>query len=104
MMNKVIISGNLGADPITRFTQNGDKVANFSIASTEHFTNKHGERKKNTTWIKVTAFRGVADIVERHLNKGEKVLVEGKLSNRKYTDKDDIAREMIEVIALYVEF
>lgn len=100
MVNKVILLGNLGADPEIRVSQNGSKIATFSLATTESWKDKQsGERKTNTTWHRVVVFNpNLAEIVEKYVKKGSKLLIEGAIANRKYTDKDGIEKNISEVV------
>ncbi len=98
-VNKVILIGNLGADPEIRHLQNGISVANFRIATSETFKDKNtGEKREQTEWHSIVAWRGLAEITEKYLKKGSKVYVEGKLRTRKW-EKDGIDRYTTEVQA-----
>lgn len=98
-VNKVILVGNLGADPEIRHLQNGVSVANFRIATSETFKDRQtGERREQTEWHNVVAWRGLAEITEKFLRKGSKVYVEGKLRTRKW-EKDGIDRYTTEIVA-----
>jgi single-strand DNA-binding protein len=84
-VNKVIVVGNLGADPVVRALPNaGQKVANFSVASTERFTDRSGARQERTEWFRVVAFGKLADTCGQFLSRGRQVYVEGRLSTREY--------------------
>jgi len=99
-VNKVILIGNLGADPEVRHLQNGAAVANFRIATSETYKDRNtGEKREQTEWHNIVAWRGLAEITERFLRKGSKVYVEGKLRNRQYQDKDGNTRYITEVQA-----
>lgn len=99
-VNKVILIGNLGADPEVRHLQNGTAVANFRIATSETYKDRNtGEKREQTEWHNIVAWRGLAEITERFLRKGSKVYVEGKLRNRQYEDKDGNTRYITEVQA-----
>lgn len=99
-VNKVIIVGNLGKDPETRFMPNGEAVTNFSVATTESWKDKNsGEKKEVTEWHRITTFRKLAEICGEYLKKGSSVYLEGKLQTRKYTDKDGIERYTTEIVA-----
>lgn len=99
-VNKVILIGNLGADPEVRHLQNGAAVANFRIATSETYKDRQtGEKREQTEWHSIVAWRGLAEITERFLRKGSKVYVEGKLRTRKWQDKDGIERYTTEVHA-----
>ena len=98
-VNKVILIGNLGADPEIRHLQNGVSVANFRIATSETFKDKNtGEKREQTEWHSIVAWRGLADITEKYLKKGSKVYIEGKLRTRKW-EKDGIDRYTTEIQA-----
>ena len=99
-VNKVILIGNLGADPEIRHLQNGVSVANFRIATSETFKDKNtGEKREQTEWHNIVAWRGLAEITEKYLQKGNKVYVEGKLRTRNWQDKDGHQRYTTEVQA-----
>lgn len=91
-INKVILVGNLGKDPEVRTTQGGSQVARFSIATSEVYTNKEGQRVENTEWHNIVLWRGLAGVAEKYLKKGNKVYIEGKLRTRQYEDKEGIKR------------
>ncbi|MGE3475881.1 MAG: single-stranded DNA-binding protein [Rhodospirillaceae bacterium] len=98
-VNKVILIGNLGKDPEVRTMQNGGKVANLSLATSESWKDKStGERKEKTEWHRVVIFGQLADIAERYLKKGSKVYVCGALQTRKWTDKDGAEKYSTEVV------
>ncbi|MEA1937710.1 MAG: single-stranded DNA-binding protein [Pseudomonadota bacterium] len=99
-VNKVILVGNLGRDPEIRTFQNGGKVANFSIATSENWKDRNtGERREKTEWHKVVVFGdGLVSVVERFLKKGAKVYIEGQLETRKYQDQSGQERYMTEVV------
>jgi single-strand DNA-binding protein len=99
-VNKVILVGNLGRDPEIRFTQAGEKIAHFSVATSERWRDKaSGENKERTEWHRVVVFNDrIADVVEKYLRKGAKVYVEGALQTRKWTDKEGQERYTTEVV------
>ncbi|MCR4623470.1 MAG: single-stranded DNA-binding protein [Alphaproteobacteria bacterium] len=99
-VNKVVLLGNLGKDPEIRSTQDGTKVANFSVATSETWKDKAtGERKEKTEWHRVVVFNpNLADICERYLKKGSKVYLEGQLQTRKWQDKDGADRYTTEIV------
>ncbi|MBP7514090.1 MAG: single-stranded DNA-binding protein [Flavobacteriales bacterium] len=98
-VNKVILIGNLGADPEIRHLQNDVSVANFRIATSETFKDKNtGEKREQTEWHSIVAWRGLAVIAEKYLKKGSKVYVEGKLRTRKW-EKDGVERYTTEIMA-----
>jgi len=99
-VNKVILVGNLGADPEIRRTQDGRPIANLRVATSETWRDKNtGERKEKTEWHRVVIFNeGLCKVVEQYVKKGSKVYLEGQLQTRKWTDKDNIERYSTEVV------
>ncbi len=97
-MNKIILIGNLGKDPEMSYTPNGLAVTKFSIAVTRNEKSANGERQKETDWYNITAFRQLAETCNTYLKKGNKVYVEGKISQRKYTDRNNVERVSLDVI------
>jgi len=98
-VNKVILVGNLGKDPEIRHLDNGIAVANFSLATTESYTNKQGERVNQTEWHNIVLWRGLADVAEKYLKKGNSVYIEGKINTRKWEDKEGVTRYSTDIIA-----
>ncbi len=99
-VNKVILIGNLGKDPEVRHLENGAVVANFSIATSEVYTDKStGEKKEITDWHDIVVWRGLAEVAEKYLKKGYKVYIEGKIKKRSWQDKENITRYTTEIIA-----
>ena len=100
MVNKVILIGNLGADPEMRVTQAGKRIANFRVATSERWRDKQsGERKERTEWSQVVVFNeNLAGVAEKYLRKGSKVYVEGQLQTRKWEDKNGVERWTTEVV------
>ncbi|CAO5678768.1 MAG: Single-stranded DNA-binding protein [Holosporales bacterium] len=99
-VNKVIIVGNLGKDPEIRQTQDGMKIANFSVATSETWKDKiTGERKEKTEWHRIVVMsENISNVVEQYVRKGSKVYVEGQLQTRKWTDAAGIERYTTEVV------
>lgn len=99
-VNKVILIGNLGADPEIRRTQDGRPIANLRIATSESWRDKAtGERKEKTEWHRVVIFNeGLCRVAEQYLKKGAKVYIEGQLQTRKWTDKDGVEKYSTEVV------
>ena len=97
-VNKVILIGNLGKDPEIRYLDNGVAVANFSLATTENYKNKEGERVSQTEWHNIVLWRGLAEVAEKWLKKGSSVYVEGKIRTRKWEDKDGNTRYSTEIL------
>ena len=98
-VNKVILVGNLGRDPEVRYMPNGDAVANFSIATTETWKDKQGNRQEKTEWHNIVMYRRLAEIVGEYLKKGSQVYIEGRLQTRKWQDKQGNDRYTTEIIA-----
>src|SRR5574340_608723 len=99
MLNKIMLIGNLGRDPELNVTAEGTPVTKFSLAVNRYTKTSTGERKEETDWFNIVAWRQLAEICERYLHKGSKVYIEGRLTQRKYTDKEGIQRTAVEVIA-----
>ena len=97
-VNKVILVGNLGKDPEVRYLDNGVAVANFSLATTENYKNKEGERVSQTEWHNIVIWRGLAEVAEKWLKKGSSVYVEGKIRTRKWEDKEGNTRYSTEIL------
>ena len=98
-VNKVILVGNLGKDPEVRYLDNGVAVANFSLATTENYKNKAGDRVSQTEWHNIVLWRGLAEVAEKYLKKGASVYVEGKIKTRKWEDKEGNIRYNTEILA-----
>ena len=103
-INKVIIVGNLGADPDTRAMPSGNSVTNVSVATSESWNDKNsGERQEKTEWHKVVFFGRLAEIADQYLKKGSQVYVEGRLQTRKWEDKEGNDRWTTEIVANQLE-
>tara|TARA_B110000438_G_C15705841_1_gene603138 strand:+ start:766 stop:1143 length:378 start_codon:yes stop_codon:yes gene_type:complete len=98
-INKVILIGNLGKDPEVRYLDNGVAVANISLATTENYKNKEGEKVSQTEWHDVVLWRGLAEVAEKYLKKGASVYIEGKIRTSKWVDKDENNRYKTEIMA-----
>ena len=98
-VNKVILLGNLGRDPELRFMPNGDAVCNFSIATTDSWKDKAGEKQERTEWHNIVMYRKLAEIAGEYLKKGSSIYVEGRLQTRKWQTKEGQDRYTTEVIA-----
>ena len=102
-LNKIMLIGNLGNDPEIRTTNNGSKVANFSLATTRQWNSASGEKQEKTEWHKCIAWNtggkgtGLADIIERYVKKGDKLYVEGRVEYRQYEDKEKQTRYVTEI-------
>jgi len=104
-VNKVILIGNLGRDPELRYTQSGQAVANFSVATSENWNDKSsGERVERTEWHRIVAWGRTAELASQYLAKGRTVYVEGRLQTREYEDRDGVKRKVTEVVASNVTF
>ncbi len=98
-VNKVILVGNLGRDPETRYTTGGEAVTNVSIATTDSWKDKAGEKQERTEWHRVAFFGKLAEIAGEYLKKGSQVYVEGRLQTRKWQDKEGQEKYTTEIIA-----
>ena len=87
-VNKVILLGHLGKDPEVKKLDSGKSVANFSLATSEVYKNKEGEKVTNTEWHNIVLWRGLAEVAEKYLNKGDKILIEGRIRSRSWEDKE----------------
>lgn len=103
-VNKVILIGNLGRDPELRYTQGGQAVANFTLATTERFPTREGERQERTEWHRIVAWGRTAELCAQYLSKGRSVYVEGRLQTREWEDRDGQKRRTTEIVALSVQF
>ena len=97
-VNKVILIGHLGKDPEVRYLDSGVAVAHFSLATTEHYKNKEGERVSQTEWHNVVLWRGLAEVAEKWLKKGSSGYIEGKIRTRKWEDKEGNTRYSTEIL------
>jgi len=99
-VNRVILLGNVGKDPVTKHLESGVTVSSFPLATSENFKDKStGEKKENTEWHNAVAWRSVADSVEKsELKRGDRVYLEGKIKNRKWQDKEGNQRQVTEIV------
>lgn len=97
MLNKIMLIGHLGRDPEFNVTPEGTPVAKFSLAVSRSYKGRNGEKKEETEWFNLIAWRQLAEVCEKYLHKGSKIYAEGRLSTRKYTDKNGVERTSIEV-------
>ena len=97
-VNKVILLGHLGKDPDVKKLDSGKSVANFSLATSEVYKNKEGEKVTNTEWHNIVLWSPLAEIAESYLKKGSQLYLEGKISNRSYEDKDGVKKYISEVV------
>ncbi|MFT6815877.1 MAG: single-strand DNA-binding protein [Sphingobacteriales bacterium] len=98
-VNKVILVGHLGKDPEVRYINEDTAVANFTMATSETYKDKTGQKQEKTEWHNIVVWRGLAQVAEKYLKKGKLIYVEGKLRNRSYDDKDGIKRYITEIVA-----
>ena len=98
-INKVILVGNLGKDPEVRHLENNVAVATFPLATSESYKDKNGQRVEKTEWHNIVMWRGLAEVAEKYLKKGQTVYVEGKIRTRNYQDKEGQTRYSTEIVA-----
>lgn len=103
-VNKVILLGRLGNNPEIRYTPNGQAVANFSIATSESWNDKSGQKQERTEWHRIVVWAKLAELCGQYLAKGRQVYIEGKLQTRQWDDKDGNKRYTTEVVAATVQF
>ncbi|WP_319548315.1 single-stranded DNA-binding protein [Desulfogranum marinum] len=99
MINKAILIGNLGADPEIRYTQSGDAVASFTVATSERWKGKDGQMQEQTEWHRIVAWRRLAEICGEYLSKGSRVYIEGKIQTRKWQDQNGNDKYTTEIVA-----
>lgn len=97
-VNKVTLVGRAGRDPKIKYMPNGDAVCNFSVATSETWKDRNGEKQERTEWHNITLYRKLAEIAGQYLTKGKEVYIEGKIQSRKYTGKDGVERTAYEII------
>lgn len=98
-VNRVILIGNLGKDPETRYMPNGDPVTTITLATTDTWKDKNGEKQSKTEWHRIIFYRKLAEIVGEYLKKGRSIYVEGRLETKKWTDKAGIERYTTQIVA-----
>jgi single-strand DNA-binding protein len=103
-VNKAILIGNLGADPETRYTQNGQAVSNFRMATSERWTGRDGQQQERTEWHRIVTFGKLAETCQNYLSKGRQVYVEGRIQTRQWEDKQGQKRFTTEIVAQTVRF
>jgi single-strand DNA-binding protein len=96
-VNKVILVGRVGQDPEIRYTSSGDPVINLSLATSETWKNKAGEKQESTEWHRVNFFGKPAEIINQYVRKGSQLYVEGKIKSKKYTDKQGVEKSAFEI-------
>ena len=97
-VNRVILVGNLGRDPEIKNLESGVKLAKFTLATTETFRDREGNRTEHTEWHNIVLWRGLADIAEKYLNKGKSIYLEGRIRTRKWEDQDGVTKYMTEIL------
>lgn len=97
-VNKVILIGNVGKDPEVQYIKEDVPVAKFTLATSETYKDKNGERQTNTEWHNIVVWRGLAKVVEQYVKKGEQLYIEGKITNRTY-EKDGVTKYFTEIVA-----
>lgn len=97
-MNKILLIGNLGRDPEMTYTPKGTAVTRFSLAVSRNTKSPSGEKQIETEWFNITAWNQLAEICSQYLKKGQKVYIEGRLTQRRYTDKNGVERTAVDVI------
>ncbi len=97
MVNKVILIGNVGADPDIKYLDGGVAVARFSLATTESYKNKNGERVDQTEWRNIVLWRNLAEIAEKYVKKGMRLYIEGRIRNRSWEDQNGVKKYMTEI-------
>ena len=102
-VNKVILIGNVGKDPECRYTEAGTALANLTLATTNRWKNKQGEPQEETEWHRVVAYGKLAEIIEKYVQKGKPLYIEGRLQTRKWTDKQGVDKYTTEIIAESVQ-
>jgi single-strand DNA-binding protein len=102
-VNKVILVGNVGRDPELRYTQSGQPVASFSIATNERFKDRDGNWKDRTEWHRIVAWARLAEVCGEYLRKGSQVYVEGRIQTRDWEDKEGNKRQTTEIVALSMQ-
>jgi single-strand DNA-binding protein len=103
-INKAILIGNLGRDPELRYTQNGQAVVNFSLATSENWMDKGGERQERTEWHRIVAWGKTGELCAQYLSKGRTVYIEGRIQTRDWEDKEGLKRQTTEINATTVQF
>jgi len=103
MLNKIMLIGNLGKEPELQVTSDGTPLTRFSLAVNRSYKSSSGEKVEETEWFNIVAWRQLAEICERYLHKGSKVYIEGRLTQRKYTDREGVQRTAVDVIATDME-
>jgi single-strand DNA-binding protein len=103
-VNKVILIGNLGKDPELRYTPGGQPVASFSLATTERWSDKNGQRQDKTEWHNIVVWGKLAELANQYLKKGRSAYIEGRITNRSWDDRDGNKKYRTEIVANQIQF
>ena len=103
-INKVILIGNLGKDPELRYTPGGQPVASFSLATTERWSDKNGQRQDRTEWHNIVVWGKLAELANQYLKKGRSAYIEGRITNRSWDDRDGNKKYRTEIVANQIQF
>lgn len=103
-VNKAILIGNLGRDPEFKYTPGGQPVATFTLATTERFADKNGQKQERTEWHNIVAWGKLAELCNQYLKKGRSVYIEGRITTRSWDDKDNVKRYKTEIVANTLQF
>ena len=103
-LNKVLLLGNLGADPEVKYTSAGNAVCNFTLATSDSWTDKSGKKQDKTEWHKIVVWGKLAELCGEYLSKGRQVFLEGKIQTRSWEDRDGNKRHTTEIVANDVKF
>jgi single-strand DNA-binding protein len=102
-LNKVMLIGNVGGDPEIRTLASGSKVANFSLATSESYTDRSGQKQTQTEWHRIEMWDGLAGIAEQYVRKGDSLFVEGKIRNEKWTDQNGVEKSGVRIRGLSMQ-
>jgi single-strand DNA-binding protein len=103
-VNKVILIGNLGKDPELKYTPGGQPVATFSLATTERWNDRNGQRQDRTEWHNIVVWGKLAELVNQYLKKGRSAYIEGRITNRSWDDQSGVKKYRTEIVAVTVQF
>jgi len=103
-MNKALLFGNVGKDPEVKRLESGNIVAKFSMATNKSYTNKSGEKVKETSWHNIVLWGKLAELAEKYVKKGDSIIIEGEISYRTYEDKDKVTKFTTEIIGKELHF
>lgn len=103
-LNKVTLIGNVGKDPETRYMPNGDAVTNLTLATTETWKDKSGEKKEKTEWHRVVLYRKLGELAAQYVVKGSSLYIEGRIETNKYTDKEGVEKYSTQIVGAEMKF